>query len=176
MRTKNGLGLRSDVRWRIAGYLEVTGSLSVTRVGRGFAWFKLCRRTTAQLMQRNNILYWTTTLMVTLMTAMAGIMYFAKPEIAQAFVHLGFPDYFRKELGIAKLIAALVIVLPMVPLRVKEWAYAGLGITFTSAIIAHTAVDGIATATAPIISLVLLVASYVFLHRRQTAGAALSAF
>lgn len=126
-------------------------------------------------MRLNNILYWTTTVLTTLMTAMAGIMYFAKPEVAQGFVHLGFPDYFRKELGIAKLIAALVIVLPMVPLRLKEWAYVGLGITFISAIIAHTTVDGFATATAPIVSLVLLVASYVLLHKRQTSGSALSA-
>lgn len=119
-------------------------------------------------MKRNNIIYWISTALIALMTAMAGIMYFANPEVAQGFGHLGFPDYFRQELGIAKLIAALVIILPMAPLRLKEWAYAGLTIVFLSAFIAHTAVDGASTGIAPLISLVLLVVSYIYLHKRSS--------
>lgn len=118
-------------------------------------------------MKRTNIIYWTVTVLLALQTAFAGIMYFADPNMAAGFSHFGFPDYFRYELGIAKLIAAAVIILPMIPLRVKEWAYVGLGITFISALVAHTAVDGIATAIAPIISLALLVASYIYLHKRS---------
>ena len=121
-------------------------------------------------MKRTNIIYWISTALLTLNVALAGIMYFANPEIAIGFGHLGFPDYFRQELGIAKLIAAAVIILPMVPLRVKEWAYVGLGITFVSALIAHTAVDGFSTAIAPIISIVLLVVSYIFMHKRSAAS------
>lgn len=120
-------------------------------------------------MKRINIIYWVVTALLALQTAMAGIMYFTNPEVAIGFGHLGFPDYFRQELGIAKLVAAVVIILPMVPLRVKEWAYAGLGITFLSAFIAHTAVDGASTGIAPLISLVLLVVSYIFLIKRHTA-------
>lgn len=118
-------------------------------------------------MKTTNILYWISTILLALMTAMAGIMYFTDPEVALGFQHLGFPDFFRQELGIAKLIGAVVIVLPMIPVWVKEWAYAGLAITFVSAFIAHTAVDGAATAMAPLISLALLVISYVYLHKRQ---------
>jgi hypothetical protein len=119
-------------------------------------------------MNRTNIIYWVSTALTAVMTAMSGIMYFANPEIALGFQHLGFPDYFRQELGIAKLVAALVIVLPMVPLRLKEWAYVGLGITFISAFIAHTAVDGVSTAIAPLVSLVLLVVSYIYFHQRRS--------
>ncbi len=121
-------------------------------------------------MRTTNTLYWTFTVLTALMTAFAGIMYFTNSEMALGFQHLGFPDFFRQELGIAKLIAAAVLVLPMVPAWVKEWAYAGLAITFISAFIAHTAVDGIGTAMAPLLSLALLVASYVYLHKRQTNG------
>lgn len=121
-------------------------------------------------MRTTNTLYWTFTVLTALMTAFAGIMYFTSSEVALGFQHLGFPDFFRQELGIAKLIAAAVLVLPMVPAWVKEWAYAGLAITFISAFIAHTAVDGIGTAMAPLLSLALLVASYVYLHKRQTNG------
>ncbi len=124
----------------------------------------------AQPMRTTNTLYWTFTVLTALMTAFAGIMYFTSSEVALGFQHLGFPDFFRQELGIAKLIAAAVLVLPMVPAWVKEWAYAGLAITFISAFIAHTAVDGIGTAMAPLLSLALLVASYVYLHKRQTNG------
>ncbi|MBL7953159.1 MAG: DoxX family protein [Flavobacteriales bacterium] len=118
-------------------------------------------------MKRTNIIYWVVTALLALQTALAGIMYFTNPEVATGFGHLGFPDYFRQELGIAKLVAAVVIILPMVPLRVKEWAYAGLGITFLSAFIAHSAVDGASTGIAPLISLVLLVVSYIYLHKRN---------
>ena len=120
-------------------------------------------------MKRTNIIYWVVTTLLVLQTTLAGIMYFTNPEIATGFGHLGFPDYFRQELGIAKLLAAAVIILPMLPLRVKEWAYAGLAITFLSAFIAHTAVDGASTGIAPLVSLVLLVVSYIYLHKRHTA-------
>lgn len=126
-------------------------------------------------MKRDNLLYWASTILIALMTASAGIMYFADPAIAQGFGHLGFPDYFRQELGVAKLIAALVLVLPIVPAWIKEWAYAGLAITFISAIIAHASVDGIGTAIAPVVSLALLVASYVYLHKRRASWSAAAA-
>ena len=122
-------------------------------------------------MKRTNIIYWAVTALVALQLIMAGVMYFTNPEVVSGFVHLGFPDYFRQELGIAKLIAAVLIIVPMVPLRVKEWTYAGVAITFLSAFIAHTSVDGVATAIAPLISLVLLVVSYIYLHKRNATSA-----
>jgi len=118
-------------------------------------------------MKRTNIIYWVVTALVSLQLMLAGVMYFTDPEVAIGFGHLGFPDYFRQELGIAKILAAVLIILPMVPQRVKEWTYAGAGITFVSAFIAHTSVDGVSTALAPLISLVLLVISYVYFHKRQ---------
>ena len=57
--------------------------------------------------------------------------------------HLGYPDYFRIELVIFKVIGALVLILPMAPARLKEWAYAGFGITMISAFISHWTVDGV---------------------------------
>jgi DoxX-like family len=121
-------------------------------------------------MKRTNTIYWVVTALLALQTLAAGIMYFTNPEVALGFGHLGFPDYLRKELGIAKLAAALVIILPMVPLRLKEWAYAGLAITFLSAFIAHAAVDGASTGVAPLVSLMLLAISYIYLHKRHAAS------
>ena len=50
---------------------------------------------------------------------------------------LGFPDYFRIELVIAKVVGAVVLLIPITPARVKEWVYAGFCITMISALIAH---------------------------------------
>lgn len=117
-------------------------------------------------MKRTNFIYWSSTVLTALITALTGTLYFTSPEMATGFGHLGFPDYFRHELGVAKILAALVIILPMVPLRVKEWAYAGLSITFLSGFIAHATVDGVATGMAALIALALLAVSYIYLHKR----------
>ncbi len=122
-------------------------------------------------MKRTNIIYWVVTALVALQAALAGVMYFTSAEVVTGFVHLGFPDYFRQELGIAKLLAAVLIILPMVPLRLKEWAYAGLAITFLSAFIAHSAVDGASSGIAPLFSLALLAVSYIYLHKRNATSA-----
>src|SRR5436189_2113049 len=54
-----------------------------------------------------------------------------------AFVHLGFPPYFKVELTLAKIFGVLALVIPAVPFKVKEFAYAGFAITLVSAAIAH---------------------------------------
>lgn len=64
------------------------------------------------------------------------------PQVAQAFHHLGFPDYFRVQLSLAKLVGVALLLAPA-PVRLKEWAYAGFAIDLGSALIAHVAVgDG----------------------------------
>lgn len=50
---------------------------------------------------------------------------------------LGFPDYFRIELVIAKVLGAIALLLPFVSLRVREWVYTGFIIAMVSALIAH---------------------------------------
>src|SRR5437762_11778622 len=66
-----------------------------------------------------------------------------------AFVHLGFPPYFKIELTVAKILGVLALVIPTVPFKVKEFAYAGFAITLVSAAIAHFA-RGDARARSPV--------------------------
>jgi hypothetical protein len=94
------------------------------------------------------------------MMALSAFAYLTQPMMAQAFIHLGFPAYFRVELAVAKLVGVAALLAP-VPARLKEWAYAGFGITFISAIIAHSSVDGPATAVAPVVAFALLATSYI---------------
>jgi uncharacterized membrane protein YphA (DoxX/SURF4 family) len=112
-------------------------------------------------MKATKIIYWVTTSIISLMMAYSAFAYLTKPEIAQAFKHLGFPDYFRIELAIAKVIAAILLLIPVLP-KAKEWAYAGLFIVFVSAFIAHSASgDPVARRVAPLIFLLILMVSYV---------------
>lgn len=109
------------------------------------------------------ITYWTTTTLISLMMLFSGAMYFASPDVAKGFKLIGFPDFFRVELGIAKLIGAIILLAPVFP-RLKEWAYFGFFLTFVSAIIAHLSVGD--TNIVPIIVAILLLAtSYVTYHR-----------
>ena len=110
--------------------------------------------------------YWLATSLLALQMAFTAYAQLTLPQVAEAFTHLGFPDYFRVELSVLKLAGVLVLVLPA-PDRLKEWAYAGFAITLGSALVAHVAVGddvaqwGWAAGTA-----VLWAASYVLFHRR----------
>jgi DoxX-like family len=88
------------------------------------------------------ISYWVFTALFCLQMSFTAYAQLRLPEVAQAFAHLGFPDYFRIELSWAKLLGVLLLLTP-VPTRLKEWAYAGFAINLASALIAHISVgDG----------------------------------
>jgi hypothetical protein len=114
------------------------------------------------------IAYWSITSLFCLQIGFTAFAQLTLPQVAAAFTHLGFPDYFRIELTWAKFIGVLVLLAPL-PARLKEWAYAGFAITLCSALIAHLSVGdgpeawGWAAGTA-----VLWGLSYYFWRRVQT--------
>ena len=117
-------------------------------------------------MKTIKITYWAATIIVALMMVYSGYAYLTQPMFRQAFQHLGFPNYFRIELAIAKLIGAVLLLAPVAP-RVKEWVYAGFTIVFISAVTAHTVSgDPLANRAMPVIFLVLLILSYISYHKR----------
>ena len=114
------------------------------------------------------IAYWIVTALLCLQLVFTAYAQLSLPQVAQAFTHLGFPDYFRVELSCAKFLGVLVLLAP-VPARLKEWAYAGFAITLGSALIAHLAVgDGPEAWGWAVGTGVLWVVSY-FLWRRLQA-------
>ena len=118
-------------------------------------------------MKAIKITYWTTTSLVALLMSYSVFAYLTQPAVDEAFHHLGYPSYFRVELALAKLVGVVVLVSPVAS-RIKEWAYAGFTIVFISAFIAHTVSgDPIAARINPIISLALLIVSYVTYHKLQ---------
>lgn len=92
---------------------------------------------------------------------------------AQAFTRLGFPNgYFRLELSWAKLAGVAVLLIPIVPVRLKEWAYAGFAINLISAPIAHLSIHDRPLAFVPSMLTGLLWAVSYYCWRRMQAAAA----
>jgi hypothetical protein len=88
------------------------------------------------------IAYWAVTGLFCLQMTFTAYAQLRLPQVAESFIHLGFPAYFRVELSWAKLLGVLLLLAPA-PRRLKEWAYAGFAINLASALIAHIAVgDG----------------------------------
>ena len=101
------------------------------------------------------------------------------PQAAQTFARLGFPAAsFRVELSVAKILGVLALLIPGIPARVKEWAYAGFAFNLLSALIAHASIHDRQAAFAPsTITLLLGTCSYVLWRRleclRRSSGPAL---
>ena len=111
-------------------------------------------------MRTTKITYYISTGLMSFAMLFSAYAYLTKPELKQAFEHLGFPDYFRIELAIAKGMAAIALWLPIRLL--KETAYIGLAISFVSAVIAHIAMnDSTGHTLYPVIVLAILITSYV---------------
>jgi hypothetical protein len=120
------------------------------------------------------IVYWIVTALFCLeMSFTAYYELLCLPEAAQAFTRLGFSAAsFRVELSWAKVAGVLALLIPMVPARLKEWAYAGFAINLVSALIAHLSISDRPQALAPsTITSVLWGLSYFFWRRLQAAPA-----
>jgi hypothetical protein len=112
--------------------------------------------------------FWVSTALFALQISFTAYAQLRLPQVAAAFAHLGFPAYFRVELSWAKFLGVAALLVPMVPARLKEWAYAGFAITLVSALIAHFAVgDGVQAWGWAAGTGILWAASYFFWRRLQ---------
>ena len=88
------------------------------------------------------IAYWVVTALISFELVYGALWDFNllnKGYVYGILEHLGYPLYLGAVLGVCKLAAVVVILLPRF-LLLKEWAYAGLTILFTSAFISHVVV------------------------------------
>ena len=117
-------------------------------------------------MKKEKIIFWTAT---TLIALFEGVMpaLTSQTELAKEGIrHLGYPECFGNALVVFKVLGVLVLIIPTITKRVKEWAYAGFAFDFIFASISHGAVDGINGQTFfPLIVLAVLVVSYIYYHK-----------
>ncbi len=79
------------------------------------------------------IAYWAITAIVVGECVIGGAMdLYRMAPFYPALIALGYPGYLATILGIAKILAAAVLVAPGLP-RLKEWAYAGILINMVGA-------------------------------------------
>lgn len=111
----------------------------------------------------------TTGVFVTSMTVSGVSFLLAPAPVVETFGHLGYPVYFARLLGLAKLLGVAALLAPRVGI-LREWAYAGFTFVLVAAALSHgMSGDGIGRAAPAVLTLGLLLASY-FLRRRIRAS------
>ena len=114
-------------------------------------------------MKKEKIIFWTATIIIALFEGVMPALT-SQTELAKEGIrHLGYPEYFGNALVVFKILGVLALVIPQVPKRVKEWAYAGFAFNFVFATISYGAVDGINGQTFfPLVIFGILVISYIY--------------
>lgn len=117
-----------------------------------------------------NTLYWVFTILFSVLMIFSAWSSILVNEDAVKLIHgmLGYPEYFIPFTGWAKLIGAIVILIPGLN-RIKEWAYAGLFFDLVAAVYSAIA----ATKTFDPMMLTMLawfvpgILSYVYWHKKM---------
>jgi hypothetical protein len=105
-----------------------------------------------------------TAALLVLMT-LSGALYLVSPApLLRALQPLGYPAYFLRLLGVAKLLGVAALLVPGRPLF-KEWAYAGFTFDLLAALASHLATGTATHAPPALCALVLVLVSYRFAHR-----------
>lgn len=113
---------------------------------------------------------WITTGVFAAMMTVSGILFIVGPQpLLVALEQLGYPAYFLKLLGMAKLLGVVALLWPRMP-RLREWATAGFTFDLLAGIASHVASGSAAHSGQAVFALGLLLTSY-FLRRRMAATA-----
>ena len=119
-------------------------------------------------MKKVNIIYWTTTTLIFLFEGVMPALTSQTEMAKEGISHLGYPAYFGVMLTVFKVLGALALILPQVPPRIKEWAYAGFTFDFISASVSHWVVDGFGgQAIFPLVVLAILMVSYAYYYKKM---------
>ncbi len=120
-------------------------------------------------MTTTKIIYWTTTSIICLFSL--GAIQMNSQMAIDGANHLHIPRYLGLEVSIGQLIGLVLLIVPAVPARFKEWAYVGYGIMYLTALNAHMAVADafIPFGMMAIIFFALLLSSYLSFHQLQAA-------
>lgn len=113
-------------------------------------------------MKKFKVLFWVTTIIIFLFEGVLTAFTFNDPATLEGFRQLGYPSYFSAMLMVFKVLGSLALVVPQVPSRVKEWAYAGFGLDFIAAFVSMLVVGGASAGLLlPVVFMALLIGSYV---------------
>lgn len=139
-------------------------------------------KSTTQEQQNNNknvatkkdkLIFWISTSVIFLWEGLMPLstLLFAHQYFNAGTKPLGYPDYFAYALIICKVFGSVAIMLPKLPSKLKEWAYAGLTFNLIFAVISHVMVDkNVSYILMPVVVGIVLGVSYVYNQKIQQHG------
>jgi len=117
-------------------------------------------------MKKDKIIFWVTTVIIFLFDGVMPALTFRSEMAKEGMRHLGYPEYFGNALAVCKVLGTLSLIIPQIPKRIKEWAYAGFAFDFLFASISYFAVEGVVFLSFfPFIFLGILAVSYIYYHK-----------
>lgn len=123
-------------------------------------------------MKRINLAYWiiTTLFSAFMIFSSIGGITLHEQAVAMLHDHLGYPLYFIQWISVFKIIGAVAILLPVLPARVKEWAYFGFFIDLVTGMFSFIAVgDPVAQWASMLLFIGVLIGAYALHHKRSNA-------
>ena len=126
-------------------------------------------------MKTNRIIYWISTGFIFLFEGVMPALTSQTEMAKEGIRHLGYPAYFGTLLTIFKVTGACVLIIPRIPGRIKEWAYAGFAFELIFAFLSYMAVEGFSVlAFFPLVVLLILLVSYTNYYRIKERGLSVS--
>ena len=118
-------------------------------------------------MKTTKIVYWITTGIICFFSL--GAVQMNSQMAIDGANHLLIPRYLGLEVSIGQLIGLVLLIVPAVPKRFKEWAYVGFGIMYITALVAHIAVGDpfIPFGLMAVLFFGLLLTSYISFHKLE---------
>ncbi|GHC60637.1 DoxX family protein [Ulvibacter litoralis] len=113
--------------------------------------------------KRNKIIYWSSTVILSLGFFLGAIAQLIKEEhTTESVVRLGYPLYIMNILGVWKILGVIILLVPKYP-KIKEWAYAGFFFVASGAAISHiVSGDSFSGYIGPVIYVILIITSWYF--------------
>jgi len=115
-------------------------------------------------MKKYKTIFWTATIFLFLFEGMMPLsaVLFAPLSATSGTIALQYPEYFAYVIITFKVLGSILLLIPRLPRRLKEWTYAGFAFNFICASISHFVVDGFGfVGFLPLIILAIAVVSYI---------------
>lgn len=117
-------------------------------------------------MKKYKLMFWIPTIIIFLMEGVLVAFTSHTKMSIDGITGLGYPLYFVAILAVFKVLGSIALIVPKIPARVKEWAYAGFAIDFICAFTSILVVSGsFVNGILPLVFIVLLVLSYISYHK-----------
>jgi putative oxidoreductase len=122
--------------------------------------------TVAMISKKDKTIYWISTGIIAAIMLWSAYNFNFNQEYKDAFKHLGLPDWFKAELTVAKILGVLVLLIPRLPVKIKDFAYFGFAIVLLSTPVAHlSSGDSIWLEVFHLFFFVSLVISYIYYYK-----------